>query len=80
MGRGSSEGCLKWGGGDGELLRDLSKNILKQGVSKGKNCSWGGGGFEGVTTPASLSRENFNHTQFRCLLSRENLNSTFSAS
>ena len=34
-------------------LRDLSKNILKQGVGKGKSCSQGRGGFEGVTTPAS---------------------------
>ena len=33
---GSSEGCLKWGGGGS--LRDLSKNILKQGVGKGKSC------------------------------------------
>ena len=32
-GGGSSEGCLKWGS-----LRDLSKNILKQGVGKGKRC------------------------------------------
>ena len=31
---GSSERCLKWGG-EGSL-RDLSKNILKQGVGKGK--------------------------------------------
>ena len=29
---GSSERCLKWGGGGS--LRDLSKNILKQGVGK----------------------------------------------
>ena len=36
---GSSEGCLKWGGGGGGSLRDLSKNILKQGVRKGKSCS-----------------------------------------
>ena len=51
MGRGSSGRCLKWGGGGS--LRDLSKNILKQGVGKGKSCSWGGGGGgEGVTTPA----------------------------
>ena len=34
---GSSEGCLKWGGGGS--LRDLSKNVLKQGVGKGKSCS-----------------------------------------
>ena len=33
----SSERCLKWGGG--WSLRDLSKNILKQGVDKGKGCS-----------------------------------------
>ena len=33
---GSSERCLKWGGG--ESLRDLSKNILKQEVDKGKSC------------------------------------------
>ena len=26
---GSSEGCLKWGGGGRGSLRDLSKNILK---------------------------------------------------
>ena len=31
----SSEGCLKWGGGDW----DLSKNILKQGMGKGQSCS-----------------------------------------
>ena len=29
-GEGRSERCLKWGGGGS--LRDLSKNILKQGV------------------------------------------------
>ena len=26
---GSSEGCLKWGGGGWVSLKDLSKNILK---------------------------------------------------
>ena len=39
---GSSEGCLKWCGGvvgGGGSLRDLSKNVLKQGVGKGKSCS-----------------------------------------
>ena len=56
---GSSERCLKWGGGGS--LRDLSKNVLKQGVGKGKSCSYGGGGFEGVTFPAPPP-ENFNHT------------------
>ena len=36
---GSSEICLKWGGGGEGSLRDISKNILKQGVGKGKGCS-----------------------------------------
>ena len=36
---GSSEGCLKWAGGGCRSLRDLSKNVLKQGVGKGKSCS-----------------------------------------
>ena len=36
---GSSEECLKWGGGGVGVIRDLSKNILKQGVGKGKSCS-----------------------------------------
>ena len=35
--QGSSERYLKWGGWGS--LRDLSKNILKQRVSKGKSCS-----------------------------------------
>ena len=33
---GSSERRSKWGGG---VIKDLSKNILKQGVGKGKSCS-----------------------------------------
>ena len=37
-GGGSSERCLKWGSGGVGVLRDLSKNILKQGVGKGKSC------------------------------------------
>ena len=37
-GGGSSEGCLKWDDGGRGSLRDLSKNILKQG-GKGKSCS-----------------------------------------
>ena len=41
---GSSARCLKWGG-EGSL-RDLSKNISKQGVSKGKSCSLGEGGLK----------------------------------
>ena len=36
---GSSERCLKWGGEGGGSLRDFSKNILKQGMGKGKSCS-----------------------------------------
>ena len=61
---GSSEGCFKWGGGGIKGLRDLSRNISKQGVGKGKKLFVGGGGFEGVTTPAPSPPppENFNHT------------------
>ena len=33
---GSSEGCLKWGGGWWGSLRDLSNNFLKQGWVKAK--------------------------------------------
>ena len=36
---GNSEGCLKWSGGGWGSLRDLPKNILKQGVGKDKSCS-----------------------------------------
>ena len=36
---GSSERCLSGVVGGGGSLRDLSKNILKQGVGKGKSCS-----------------------------------------
>ena len=36
---GSSEGCLKWGGRGWGSLTALFKNILKQGVGKGKSCS-----------------------------------------
>ena len=38
-GGGSSERCLKWDGGGWGSLRDLYKDILKQGVGKGKSCS-----------------------------------------
>ena len=34
---GSTEKCLKWGGVGGGSLRDFSKNILKQGMGKGKS-------------------------------------------
>ena len=33
---GSSEGCLKWGGG---VVKGSLQKRLKQGVSKGKSCS-----------------------------------------
>ena len=36
---GSSERCLKWDGGGEGSLRDLSENILKEGVGRGKSCS-----------------------------------------
>ena len=36
---GSTEGCLKWGGGGWGSLRNFSKNILKQGVGKGEISS-----------------------------------------
>ena len=36
---GSSERCLKWGCGGQGVIKDLSKNILKQGVCKCKSCS-----------------------------------------
>ena len=49
---GSSERCLKWGGGGWGSLRDLSKNILNRGWVKAKVVRWGEGGFPGVTTPA----------------------------
>ena len=57
---GSSEGCLKWGGGGGGLLGDLSENILKQGWVKAKVVHGRAGEFEGVTTPALP--EHFNRT------------------
>ena len=31
------------------VIKGSFQNILKQGVGKGKSCSQGGGGFEGVT-------------------------------
>ena len=35
----SNERCLKWGGGGSGVIKDLSKNMLKQGLDKGKCCS-----------------------------------------
>ena len=56
-GEGSSERYLKWGGGGS--LKDLSKNILKEEVSKVKVVHRG----EGVlkVSPPLLPPENFNH-------------------
>ena len=48
---GSSERCLKWGGGGWGSLRDLSKNILNRGWVKAKVVRRGG--VEGVTTPVT---------------------------
>ena len=45
----------------GGVIKGSFQKHLKQGVGKGKSCSWEGGGFEGVTTPAPP--ENFNHTR-----------------
>ena len=36
---GSSEGCLKWGGGGVGVIKGSFQNILKQGVGKSKSCS-----------------------------------------
>ena len=37
---GSSQRCLKWGGGGGwGVIKGSFQNILKQGVGKVKNCS-----------------------------------------
>ena len=44
-------------------LKDLSKNILKQGVGKGK-CSLQGEGVLKVSTPLPPPPENFNHTLY----------------
>ena len=62
---GSSERCLKWGS-----IRDLSRNILKQGVGKDKVVRREEGGFEGVTP------ENFNHTLTIIIPSRFNPHAT----
>ena len=38
---GNHEKFLKWGGGSGGSLRNLSKNILNWAVGKGKSCLYG---------------------------------------
>ena len=60
MGRGSSERCLKWDGEGGVSLRDLIKNISKQGVGKAKVVRKGD--VLKVLLPLPPSPENFNHT------------------
>ena len=50
------------GGGGWGHQGIFPKHILKQGVAKVKSCSKGGGGFEGVTTPASPEKFNRKHT------------------
>ena len=38
-GGGSSEGCLKWGGGVGRSLWDHEKHLKTGVIGKGKSCS-----------------------------------------
>ena len=58
---GNSEGCLKWGGGGMGVIKGSFQKHLKQGVGKGKSCSWGGG--LKVSPPLTPPPpENFNHT------------------
>ena len=52
---------MKWGGEGGGSLRDLSKNILKQEVGKGKSCSQEEGSLK-VSPPLPPPPENFNQT------------------
>ena len=46
---GSSERCLKWGGGGGEVIKGSFQKHLKTGG--GQKLFVGERGFEGVTTP-----------------------------
>ena len=39
------------------VVKGSFQKHLKTGVGKGKSCSQGGGGFEGVTTPAPPPRK-----------------------
>ena len=42
---GSSEGCLKWGGGGwGVIKGSFQKHLKPGGMSKGKSCLQGGRG------------------------------------
>ena len=51
-GGGSSEGCFKWGGGRGGVIKGYLQKHLKTGGGWRQKLFVGGGGFEGVTTPA----------------------------
>ena len=70
---GSSERFLKWGGGGGGIIKGSFQKHLKIGVGKGKSCSNGGGGFEGVTTPALPRKILIIHHFKGCLIISENL-------
>ena len=48
----SSERCLKWGGGGWGVIKGSFQKHLKTGGGKRQKLFVGGGGFEGVTTPA----------------------------
>ena len=53
---GSSERCLKWGGGGGELIKESFQKRLKTG-----DGFIGGGGLK-VSPPLLSPSENFNRT------------------
>ena len=48
----SSEGCLKWSGGGWGVIKGSFQKHLKTGGGKRQKLFVGGGGFEGVITPA----------------------------
>ena len=55
---GSSERCLRWGGGEWGIIKgSFQKHLKNTGWVKAKVVRRGVGGFEGVTTPAAP--ENF---------------------
>ena len=72
--------------GEGVAVKDASSGVvegvikgslqkhLKTGVSKGKKFFVGGGGFEGVTTPAPP--KNFNHTLWMSFLTDNSAQAT----
>ena len=72
--------------GEGVAVKDASSGVvegvikgslqkhLKTGVGKGKSCSLGRGGFEGVTIPAPP--ENFNHTLWMSFVTDNSVQAT----